>query len=726
MGLTFALTVLAVSVAVGVTGHGPAAAQVVEPTGFSALPDISRGFSGGMWSDGTTMWIMDVKTGEPHAYSLPGGSALDSRDFPTVTGGAVKAWGMWSDGVTLWVLNFTDSLIQAHSLSDGSIDPSRSIGIGAGSHLKAGLWSDGTTIWYADSLHDTLYAYSLSDGTRDSTQDIVLDTDNDLPRGIWSDGTTMWVTNELDTTVFAYSLSDGERDPDQDFQLDQTNANAAGIWSDGVNVWVGDRNTSTVHVYQPDVFKTLRVEYGSSSYSVPEGGSVDVSVTLSGYGSVSLPAALDEENLNARGAWSDGTTIWVVGPGVKKAFAYSLLDGSRRSSKDITLDNANGFASGLWSDGVTLYVSDRAKVYAYALSDGSRDSSKDIRLAFNDQRTGSLGLGGIWGNDLELFVLGQSDGEARLSVYSLTLGVRFLTFSIERAGSVPMSGLWADGTTIWVGGYWIGDGENRLEARAYSMDTFERDESKDFAQSAFSAVGGTQYFAFWSDGDMMWSAEARTLGDTGSLLAAPFRTYREDVTVPVRVSGLLGGASSNDFSGVPASVTFSGGATTSASFTVSATSDDDDDDDESVVLGFKLALPEGFSPAVPRFATVAITDDPADVPDVSVSYGSAAYSVAEGDSVTVTVTLSEAPEREVEVPITATGANGASAADFSVPATVTFDADETSKTFEFSATSDDADDDDETVTLGFGPTLPDGVAAGGTDSATVAITDDPA
>ena len=106
-----------------------------------------------------------------------------------------------------------------------------------------------------------------------------------------------------------------------------------------------------------------------------------------------------------------------------------------------------------------------------------------------------------------------------------------------------------------------------------------------------------------------------------------------------------------------------------------------------------------------------------------VSFGQAAYSADEGDTVMVTVTLSADPERTVAIPITATPQGDATPADYSVPASVTFDAGDTSKTITFSATEDMEDDDGESVLLAFG-TLPGGVSAGTTATTTVSIDDD--
>ena len=106
---------------------------------------------------------------------------------------------------------------------------------------------------------------------------------------------------------------------------------------------------------------------------------------------------------------------------------------------------------------------------------------------------------------------------------------------------------------------------------------------------------------------------------------------------------------------------------------------------------------------------------------MTVSFGAATYTAAEGSTATVTVTLSADPERTVAIPVTKTNQGGATAADYSgVPASVTFDAGDTSKTFDFAAMADAVDDDGESVELAFG-TLPARVSEGSPNQATVTI-----
>ena len=210
-------------------------------------------------------------------------------------------------------------------------------------------------------------------------------------------------------------------------------------------------------------------------------------------------------------------------------------------------------------------------------------------------------------------------------------------------------------------------------------------------------------------------AEGDTVAVKVKLNVAPERT----VTIPLTTTN-QSGATSADYSGVPASVTFQSGDT-EKSFTFTAAQDTVDDDAESVKLGFG-ALPTGVTAGTRSEATVSIADN--DDPAVTVRFEQASYTVAEGGSFTVKVQLNMNPERTVTIPLTRTHRGGASSSDYSgVPASVTFQSGDTEQSFTFTATQDTVDDDDESVRLGFS-TLPAKVTAGTTPRATVSITDD--
>ena len=190
-------------------------------------------------------------------------------------------------------------------------------------------------------------------------------------------------------------------------------------------------------------------------------------------------------------------------------------------------------------------------------------------------------------------------------------------------------------------------------------------------------------------------AEGGTVSVAVTLSADPERT----VVIPLTKTN-QGGATSADYSGLPASVTFNAGQT-SRTFTFRAAQDAVDDDGESVRLEFGT-LPERVSEGTTDETIVNIGDDD---PEVTVSFGAVVYSAPEDGTVTVMVTviLSADPERTVEIQITKVDQGGATSADYSsVPSSVIFTSGETSKSFTFTATQDTVDDDGESVKLEFG------------------------
>lgn len=207
------------------------------------------------------------------------------------------------------------------------------------------------------------------------------------------------------------------------------------------------------------------------------------------------------------------------------------------------------------------------------------------------------------------------------------------------------------------------------------------------------------------------------------VLSEAWKPWRnETVTVPLYTGELRGGALTDDFSGVPGSVTFAPGRTR-ASFTVAATDDNENDDGESVVLGFSYAFPDDLEAGRgPASTTVRLADNDG-LREVLVRSGAAVYATAEGgDDATVRVHLSAAPGRSVTVPLTV-AETAASGSDYSgVPASLTFGANETGKSFTVAATDDTENDDLESIRLSFG-TLPESVLSGEPSTATVNLDD---
>ena len=189
------------------------------------------------------------------------------------------------------------------------------------------------------------------------------------------------------------------------------------------------------------------------------------------------------------------------------------------------------------------------------------------------------------------------------------------------------------------------------------------------------------------------------------------RDPERQVVIPITRSN-RDGASTQDYSGVPAMVTFESDET-EQEIRFSATHDTLNDDGESVVIGFGSPLPSQVTVTggMTSSTTVTIVDD--DNPNVTVNFEQTSYGVAEGDAVDVYVTLSGDPQRSVTIPITATGQDGATSNDYAIdPPSLTFESGgETRKLLTFSATDDGVDDDGESVKLVFGSVA--GVTRGG-------------
>ena len=189
------------------------------------------------------------------------------------------------------------------------------------------------------------------------------------------------------------------------------------------------------------------------------------------------------------------------------------------------------------------------------------------------------------------------------------------------------------------------------------------------------------------------------------------------------------GASDDDYSGVPESLTF-GTSDTSMSFTVTATDDDDEDAGERVDLGFG-DLPAGFVAGRPSAASVNLVDNEAESTRVTFgprplnareSSGAARVQLRLTDS--RDVTLPRGLDRPVEVPLTVTHIGGATAADYEpLPSSVTFAAGVSETVVRVVPVDDDEDDDGEELRLGLG-TLPAGLSPGRHPTQLVRLLDD--
>ena len=191
---------------------------------------------GDIWSDGTTMWVPDGGYNKIFAYNLnTNANHYDSpKNFNTLTNiPSVKDLrdpeprGIWSHGTTMWIVYDNDfapdnkTKIFAFDISNKSLDSDKDITLDGNNTNPWGIYSNRTNMWVLDwnnagDNHPKLFAYNMwttnstgqtiFDGSHDPDKDINLDNDNTKPRGIWSDGETIWVTDSEDDKIYAYNL----------------------------------------------------------------------------------------------------------------------------------------------------------------------------------------------------------------------------------------------------------------------------------------------------------------------------------------------------------------------------------------------------------------------------------------------------------------------------------------------------------------------------------------
>ena len=380
-------------------------------------------------------------------------------------------------------------------------------------------------------------------------------------------------------------------------------------------------------------------------------------------------------------------------------------------SETITLTHiqSGGDYAGVAADSVTVNVTD-SDTRNVVLSPTSLTVTEGddtgvnyaVKLSTQPSHTVTVAIGGHSGTDLSISGATLSDSNT-------------LTFSTSN---------WNTAQTVTVKAGHDGNADDESETLTHTASggdyaNLTKDLPVTVNDDAPATVtvrfGSAAHTVAESDDPDTTGVTENTVEVTVTLSADPERT----VIIPISKTN-QGGATSADYSGVPQNVTFNAGDT-SKTFTFTAAQDSIDDDGESVKLSFGTQ-PGGVSTGTPNEATVSITDD--DVPStVTVSFGAAAYTVAEGSSQTITVELDTDPERTVVIPIIATGEGGASDTDYSgVPANLTFNSSQTSQTFNIAVVEDALNESGEKLKLSFG-SLPAEATAGTPAEATVSLLD---
>ena len=244
---------------------------------FDTLQAAGNNFPTVIWSDGTIMWVVGGgidNTNKIFAYSLESKQRIPGNDFNNVfdleEGNTISIKGIWSNGTTMWVIALIadssgsyvgnyGSKIHAFSLSTKQRDMDEDFDtlVAAGNERPRGIWSDGTTMWVGDSVDNKIYAYTLADKQRDPQKDIAIDFPDQrvIPHDITSDGTTMWLLDSNTPVIhnlYAYSIATMQRDQAKEFSplaIRGVNPDPGGMWSDGITMWVADRTDGKIYAY---------------------------------------------------------------------------------------------------------------------------------------------------------------------------------------------------------------------------------------------------------------------------------------------------------------------------------------------------------------------------------------------------------------------------------------------------------------------------------------------
>ena len=142
-------------------------------SGKDVTLDSANNSPQGLSCDRTHLWVAednDDLTSKIFVYLRSDGSHVSTLDIgastlsPSSSVGAVNnndQRGMWSNGTTLFVVDHGDSQVYGYKLSDQTRDDDKNLDLDAANTDPWGLWFDGRVLWVADTAADKLYVYDL-------------------------------------------------------------------------------------------------------------------------------------------------------------------------------------------------------------------------------------------------------------------------------------------------------------------------------------------------------------------------------------------------------------------------------------------------------------------------------------------------------------------------------------------------------------------------------------
>ena len=387
---------------------------------FTGLDTATNNRPWGIWSDGTTMWVVDNIDEKLYAYKVnPGEGDHGDRDTAKefdLDADNFNPNDIWSDGVTIWVADSDADKLFAYRMNPGETDhgsrePGKDITLHSDNGDAFGLWSDGVTIWVANDNPDKVFAYKMhpggtGHGQRETGKEFDLDSGNFDPYSLWADGETLWVTDDTADKLFAYTLSSGTRDTDKEFALHSGNSRPRGIFSDGTTLWVAESGTND-KLFAYSLLPTVTLAVSPTAIS-ENGGTATVTATLDMESTHETTITVSESSADVTQA---GTTLTIAAGQTASSGSVVLTgvdntneDGSRQVAISGSAANSYGI---LGPADIMLTVTDddrpnNAPVVSNPVGDRTADVGQlfsiDVSRIFtdpdNDPLTFSVTLGG--------------------------------------------------------------------------------------------------------------------------------------------------------------------------------------------------------------------------------------------------------------------------------------------------------------------------------------------
>ena len=516
------------------------------------LDPVALDYPRGIWSDGTTIWVMNNnnRTSAIYARTLATSARDATKEFPLDAANASPR-GIWSDGTTIWVADNGADKLFAYTLSNGAREAAKDIGLHANNGDPTDVWSDGTTVWITDSdvTNGGLYAYTLADGGRDISKEFALTakSSNLAIGGIWSDGTTVWVADTQARKLFAYVKDTGDPDGARDISLSQ--AFPLGAWGQGSTIWVADPG--------PNITGSPARLHRIFSYRKPPSSPSDV--TLSNLDVSPFPA-VSSFTANLRLTFSfvrasyrvavpnqaSRVTISATANNSTTPVAYLDANGDALVDAD---PNTTGFqvdvAVGETSIAIRLAAGGTALTYTVIVERDSAElygwtPTKDLNnLLLDNPPLAGDAIRGVWADSTTFYVLPHNDPQ--VFAYTRASGARDEDKDIAtnpgtlQENKIWKAGIWSNGTTMWVLNYGSGedgtgntvfDGSGKIYA--YTLSTGERDTGKEFPlhlDTTYAARG------IWSDGTTVWVSDWKAARLLAYTLADGARAPDSDITL---------------------------------------------------------------------------------------------------------------------------------------------------------------------------------------------------